>query len=182
MFVGRLLADGRPDPGFGRKGRRLIGRRRPGYVTAFALWGEKILLTGTRRATSINAGLLLMRMRGNGRLDRSFGDRGVTRVRIPPRESTTCGVGFEDVSILPTRGRIVVTRSGPGSPVLAFGPDGRRHRRYATDPMIARNRIPLPGCFPGPAGAMQAGRPIIAWTTDPTSRTPRKIAVQRLAP
>jgi uncharacterized delta-60 repeat protein len=85
VCVIRLLPDGRPDPGFSRDGVALVDH---GYgndsAEAVVLRGGKVIVAGDgRRAAGGSFGLA--RLRGDGRLDRSFGRRGHRIVSFGPR-------------------------------------------------------------------------------------------------
>ncbi len=181
MVIAALTPEGNPDPSFGRRGRRIFAMKSVRYASGLALSGKRILVaTQVQPPHRRFSRFLLMRLRGDGTLDRGFGRRGVALAGVLRSDHDKCTDGFERVSILPTRKRIVVVRNGPGLPVLAFGHDGSPRRRYGRDRKIASNRVPYPGCHPGPMAALQGTNPILAWTTpDPRNR---RQAIQRLTP
>jgi len=76
VCVIRLLPDGRPDPGFSRDGVAIVDH---GYgndsAEAVVLRGGKVIVAGEGRS-AYRSFFGLARLRGDGRLDRSFGRRG----------------------------------------------------------------------------------------------------------
>ena len=77
VCVIRLLGDGRPDPAFSRDGVAIVDH---GYgndsAEAVVLRGGKVIVAGDGRRASGSSRFGLARLRGDGRLDRSFGRRG----------------------------------------------------------------------------------------------------------
>ena len=77
VCVIRLLGDGRPDPAFSGDGVAIVDH---GYgndsAEAVVLRGGKVIVAGDGRRASGGSRFGLARLRGDGRLDRSFGRRG----------------------------------------------------------------------------------------------------------
>jgi uncharacterized delta-60 repeat protein len=165
LTVTRLLPDGRLDRGFGRRGRVAVRLGKPSEATAVAVRGGAIVVAGwsgkERRTENV-----LLRLSRRGRLDRSFGRRGIARVRAPK--------ATEPSAVLPAGHRIFVVRKGGGRPVLAFRPNGRLERSLAGPRDVAPRR------FGGTVAVLQHGDPVLAWTARERGHLPRTIELQRL--
>lgn len=132
LLLVRCLPDGSPDPGFGGgDGEVLVGD--PGWLAGLAL------APGGRPLLAVNslgskAGVMLVRFRPNGRIDRSFGHRGLAWATHPNLEA-------QAVTVL-RGGRIAISGSaGKGAPqvaVMRFLPDGRPDRGFGRDGFFAR--------------------------------------------
>jgi len=157
----RLLPNGVPDPSFGHHGRLTPRLGRHGEATAIASQHSKILVAGWDHRSGKTQDLLL-RYTENGHLDPSFARHGISRISVrPPGPESR---GFEEkAEILPTANRIIVVRDGGGRPVLAYRQNGRFERSFASGDEVAPKRSPSPEGFPGPFGALQHGRVILAW-------------------
>lgn len=90
FMLARLLPDGRPDRSFGgRDGRVLTDVNGSAYcpsnpcahATSLALSHGRILLAGNAADARSAQFVAVTRYRANGRLDRSFGDKGLVRFR-----------------------------------------------------------------------------------------------------
>jgi uncharacterized delta-60 repeat protein len=158
----RLLPSGALDPSFGHHGRVIAGLGKKSDALGIAVQGGKILVAGWLRRTGHYSDLLL-RYDPNGRLDRSFAKRGISRVPTQPPRGT--GSYDEAAELLPSARRILVVTNNPGPPVLAYRRNGRRERPFARAAKVAPNRFTVPGPFPGPFGALQKGKLILAWST-----------------
>jgi hypothetical protein len=100
-------------------------------------------------------------------LDRSFGKMGVAQASLAASGGPT---GSEErTELFPVRHRIVVVRDGPGQPVLGFTPNGSFEPAFASGAGIAPGRSSSRQVFPGPFGALQRGKVVLAWanTLDP---------------
>jgi uncharacterized delta-60 repeat protein len=166
LVVARLQPDGALDRGFGRRGRVAVRLGKPSEGTAVAVQGGRILVAGWSGKEKRTDNVLL-RLTPRGRLDRSFGRRGIARVHVP--KST------EPSAVLPTRHRVFVVRKGGGRSILAYRPNGQLDRSFAG------RRNAAPRRFGGMVGALQRGDPVLAWTTRERAGRPRTIALQRLA-
>jgi uncharacterized delta-60 repeat protein len=128
--VARLLPDGRPDPGFGGNGLSSPRvTRRSGALTV-AESGGRIIVGGGALPRQGGSGFLAA-FDASGRLDRSFGRRGVARA-FPHDTSAK--------QVVPAGGRLVVLTAGRGAPLVAFHLDGSPDRSFARPslPALAR--------------------------------------------
>jgi Domain of unknown function (DUF5122) beta-propeller len=150
VCVIRLLPDGRPDPAFSRDGVALVDH---GYgndsAEAVVLRGDKVIVAGDGRRASGGSFFGLARLRGDGRLDRSFGRRGHRLVSFGARRSA----GAYALAAAP-RGRFAVAGSAVvegRAPQFALARIGRGGG------VLGRTRT-SPGPFGGHAGAVRATR------------------------
>ena len=150
VCVIRLLPDGRPDPGFSGDGVALVDH---GYgndnAEAVVLRGDKVIVAGDGRRASGRSYFGLARLRGDGRLDRSFGRRGHRMVSFGARRLS----GAYALAAAP-RGRFVVAGSAViegRAPQFALARIGRGGR------VLGRTRT-SPGPFGGNARAVRATR------------------------
>lgn len=179
LVVGRLRDDGRLDPAFGQRGRAVIKLHRRSAIAGVAVGGRHIFVA----AWSSSGGgprVSLLALNTNGRLDRSFGRGGIASVSVPPFVSNA--TQRERISLLPSGGRIVLVRSGAGTPVLAFGRDGRpvglANDQSSFVPARSGDAAP-----PSPIGVVDQGRVVLAWNQEtPSGRggVTTRIALQRL--
>ncbi|HYU60331.1 MAG TPA: hypothetical protein VEK39_06205 [Solirubrobacterales bacterium] len=104
MGVVRYRRDGRLDRGFGHRGHALIPLLKDQEGESLLSWGRAVALQGNGKivVAGNTDGIAVARFRKDGRLDRSFGRRGVIR-RVVPTGSNRA----EDVAIQPD-GKIVV--------------------------------------------------------------------------
>ena len=150
VCVIRLLPDGRPDPGFSGDGVALVDH---GYgndsAEAVVLRGGKVIVAGDGRRASGRSFFGLARLRGDGRLDRSFGRRGHRLVRFGARRIA----GAYALSAAP-RGRFVVA----GSAVIeGRAPQFALARIGGGGAVLGRTRT-SPGPHGGNARAVRATR------------------------
>ncbi len=157
----RFLPDGRRDTGFGGpSGFRVLPFADPDKAAVAIHPGGGILVAGTGAGAP---GISLLRLRVDGRRDRSFGRRGHVRVgRVRVREA-------EPLAILPGRRQIVLVVSrgsfGESGVVLAgYRPDGSIDRRFGRGgALVAAASQPRP--FRPVAAARQPnGRVVVAGT------------------
>lgn len=129
--VASLLPNGKPAPDFGARGWKLL--RAGGTVQSIALRrvGSHIYLAGAVDDEE-HERVVLVRFRKDGRLDRSFGDRG--------RRTVSLSRSGQPKAILPTpNGVLVVLNEGP-KPLLFFSRNGHLHRRpVASRPQYVEN-------------------------------------------
>lgn len=121
--VASLLPNGKPDPKFSTDGWKLL--RAGGTVQSIALRrvGSHIYLAGAVDDEA-HERIVLVRFHKNGRLDRSFGDRG--------RRTISLSKQGQPKTILPTpNGVLVVLNEGP-KPLLFFDRNGQLHRSPVT--------------------------------------------------
>ena len=150
VCVIRLLPDGRPDPAFSRDGVALVDH---GYgndsAEAVLLRGGKIVIAGEGRVASGRSRFGIARLRGDGRLDRSFGRRGHRLVSFGARRLAS---GYA-ISAAP-RGRIVVA----GSAVIEGRQPQMALARLSRGGGVERRVRTSPGPFGGYARAVRATR------------------------
>lgn len=129
--VASLLPNGKPAPEFGADGWKLL--RAGGTVQSIALRrvGSHIYLAGAVDDEE-DERVVLFRFRSDGRLDRSFGNRG--------RRAVSLSRSGQPKAILPTpNGVLVVLNEGP-KPLLFFSRNGQLHRRpVASRPQYVEN-------------------------------------------
>jgi uncharacterized delta-60 repeat protein len=89
-FVEKLRPDGTPDPTFGRQGKVELPLTKWSYVDRLAVTGRGEVLVagvdvpeGPRQNEGVGAFVMLMGLKPDGRLDRSFGPGGIAKARIP---------------------------------------------------------------------------------------------------
>lgn len=125
-ILGRYTADGRPDPTFGPRGRRVLvpSRLRPQrdlFLDVDAA-GRAVI------AADSLSGFDIVRVRPNGTIDERFGTDGIVSVASPEEAESTVAA----LRVLPS-GQIAVVDSGAlrmvrrapgGGPVTGFGPGG----------------------------------------------------------
>jgi uncharacterized delta-60 repeat protein len=125
--VGRLAASGAFDEAFADRGRRFIDDVTPelGVGAVIALPGGRIVVVGHSRRSN---DAFVLRLLPNGRLDRTFGRRGI--VFVPDSFRAVVGAALD------TRGRLILV--GTGSPtgrgnslvVARRGPKGGPDRTF----------------------------------------------------
>jgi uncharacterized delta-60 repeat protein len=143
-----LLPSGRPDPRFGSRGWSIAHLRAPTHYLALAHVGSHIYLAGTIGEERDRQRLVLLRFEGDGRLDWSFGHRGILWAPL--------SLGGHPTKILPTRAGILVVLSRGLRPLLTFGREGEIRRRP-----VAHE----PGIVSDVRAAAYHGRLILGWTT-----------------
>jgi len=136
VCVIRLLPDGRPDPAFSGDGVALVDH---GYgndsAEAVVLRGGKVIVAGEGGVASGRSRFGIARLRGDGRLDRTFGRRGRRLVSFGARRLAS---GYA-VAAAP-HGRIVVAGSAvvegraPQFAVARLTRRGAVERRIRTSP------------------------------------------------
>lgn len=145
--VVRFLANGRIDRSFGRRGKVMslfdTTREAGGsYATGVAFDRKgRILVAGfyAKRQTIQNGFALVMRLTRDGRPDRSFGRRGVARIRVGGPMTPT-GIAIQD------DGRIVVAGSSDGRFAVArLNPNGSPDRTFFKGGLYARPGSKVPG-------------------------------------
>lgn len=149
MALARIRPDGSPDRSFGDNGVATLGAGHQSKATALALTEKKIVVAGSTRSDDV-VDTILLRYLPNGRLDRSFGKRGIVRRR---------GAGHPS-ALLPTRGRMLVLIADDGPRAMLSV-----RRNGAPDPSFVSPRPGKRGKrLPTYRAALQAGKPVIAWT------------------
>ena len=133
----RLLPDGRPDPAFSGDGVALVDH---GYgndsAEAVVLRGGKVIVAGDGRRASGSSRFGIARLRGDGRLDRSFGRRGHRLVSFGARRLA----GAYGLAAAP-RGRFAVAGSAVvegRQPQMALARLAPRRRRARPHPHLTR--------------------------------------------
>ena len=118
--LARFDSDGQVDNSFGLRGTTPFGGRGVTVVGGLALRGDRIFAvtnsTGGHKTRDV-----LYSFNSHGHIDRHFGDGGtaIAKPRDDSREP------YESVSVLSTRGRIIVARSYLPDPLVAFSPRGK---------------------------------------------------------
>jgi uncharacterized delta-60 repeat protein len=164
----------RPDPTFG-SGRGWVTTRLPGTGSiaygAVVTQGGKIVIAGQATTSTGDGQIVVVRYQRDGRLDRSFGSRGVFKTALPAADGP-----FIATSIVPERstGRLLVAGGyGQGAMLLMrLTPSGRLDRAFgrnrsglaitpaggiAQSLVIQRNG----GILLGGSNANQNGRPMV---------------------
>ncbi len=105
IHVARLGPDGAFDQRFGQRGHRFVDDvvRRPQVTSVIALSNHKVLVVGS---DGRSGQVFALRLRPNGRLDNTFGNRGVAYMKR--------GL-YAAASAVDDRGRLVVATSSPNS-------------------------------------------------------------------
>lgn len=178
LALARLLASGEPDRGFGPRGWVVAGLSGRSTAADVAQQGRRILVAGWRSHGGHTEEVLLRYLPG-GRPDRSFGRHGIARVSVPQ-----VGIGLgesEPMSLLLTKDRIVVVRSGEGAPMSVYRVDGSHGSSFGGAGLIAPE---LEAHFAAsPVGSLQHGDVIVAFNqTTPSGLggTTSRVALQRL--
>lgn len=133
VAVARLTSTGRPDPGFGTRGRVRF-RAGGAYAVGRAVTrtGAGVLVSGTASDDSGGAGFLA-RLDGRGRLVGRFGTHGVLTVDTPGRpDAPGRPVVMSDGTVVfsrlvgdgPFDGQLQRVTADTGAPVPGFGTDG----------------------------------------------------------
>ncbi len=132
--LARFDSDGRVDSSFGHRGTTPFGGRGVTVVGGLALCGDRIFAvtnsTGGHRTRDV-----LYSFDSHGHIDRHFGDGG-TAIAKPRDDSRD---PYESVSVLSTRGRIIVARSYLPDPLVAFSPRGKLEPSFSHH---LRNLVP----------------------------------------
>ena len=144
----RLLADGRPDPAFSKDGVALVDH---GYgndsAEAVVLRGGKVIVAGDGRRASGASRFGIARLRGDGRLDRSFGRRGRRLVSFGGRRiAGAYGLAAAPRGRFAVAGTAVVEGRAPQIALARLGPGGG---------VLGRTRT-SPGPYGGSAKAVRA--------------------------
>ncbi|QQR86551.1 MAG: hypothetical protein IPJ76_18530 [Flavobacteriales bacterium] len=130
LFVGRLLNDGTPDPGFGNNGFAMDGQTAPPWTVATSvalLDNGSALVAGVRTVPGQVA--FLRRYTANGALDMSFGLAGELTEPTGPDASAILDLlpinGGGVLWLAADTGAVVGQFTSSGAPQLAFGSAGR---------------------------------------------------------
>jgi uncharacterized delta-60 repeat protein len=158
--VVRIDGDGRLDRSFGRGGYALVGGRGTTGIGGLALRGGRILAAATASGANRTRDLLYS-LGPEGGLDHRFGNNGVAIAR--PRNGGRDP--YESVAVFSIRSRILLARSYPGDPLVAFSVRGKLERGFARrlSGLIPRRRHYSVGG--GPAATFDRGNLLLAWTT-----------------
>jgi uncharacterized delta-60 repeat protein len=153
--VMRLRPDGSKDPTFGRKGLvvRRLGHR--SYASALALQGKGRVLVAGRAHSGSKVREVLLRLRPDGSLDRSFGRGGVSAQKVPLKPA---GYSNRPQQILVTRGHVVVLRDNRYRPLLTYSRDGRHRRALRVARGTEESRASR-----APFATLQHGRLLLGW-------------------
>lgn len=147
----RLLADGSPDPSFGRDGRVFGPRRMHGSVTALSLrphGGIVVAGTGSTASQRIS-GIFVLRFGESGAFDRHFGSPNLV---VPLRRYAT------PTAVVPLGHRVLVAATGPEAALKAFSRRGRPLGTLDGVPGIPNHQ------FGGINAAAQGGKLLFTWT------------------
>ncbi|HET7120281.1 MAG TPA: hypothetical protein VFI17_03395 [Solirubrobacterales bacterium] len=146
----QLLADGRPDPGFGHRGRVVAPGWLRGEATALGLAGGGRTLVSCRcsRSGSKSTLLPLLRYTAAGRLDSSFSKPTLDH---PVRQQ------LRPNFLLQSAGKIVLVGTGSGPSIRLFDGQGR--------PATSTPGAPRDRAF-GVFAALQGTKPLVAWTPE----------------
>lgn len=132
--VVRLLTSGAPDPGFNGTGISTVAFGTPTAGDGLGAGALHIGPSGTLLVggTVLSAGgsqqALVMRLRGNGTLDKRFGTHGFARIARAGRNLRVTSLSRD------AAGRILIagTARAPGSLVARLHPSGRRDTHFGT--------------------------------------------------
>jgi uncharacterized delta-60 repeat protein len=164
MAIARLLPDGRRDRGFGGDGLVFPPVGTGSLATALTLRPDGVYVAGLGHRPNQNEQVLI-HYRDDGRLDRSFGRRGV--IHIPTNRRVN------PVAILPSRERVVMVTAADRRSVFAYTRDGRRDRSFARGAKLApRRSTPT-------LAVLQRGKVLLGWTR-PLGGELEQVALQRL--
>jgi hypothetical protein len=146
LVLTRLHPSGRTDTRFGRRGVAFVSVGNfPALVAMRELRNRKLLVAFTRETARETVGVV--RLHPSGRVDRSYGRRGIARVTLPGSDGN-----FADMALLPG-GRAVVaatTMVAPDDPRVVLA-------RLSADGRTARTSLPPLG--PAHAIAIARTRP-----------------------
>lgn len=187
-FVGRFNRDGTLDRRFG--GGRLGGwlslpPRPQGKRRYSSDAGVEGLLVGSQgrvyAAGYANANFMLARLHNDGRLDRSFGERGIVRVDAARRRACACSMG--EGLARDRRGRFLVSGSVLSRPrgfhraigVVRFRQDGTVDRSFGRDG-VTRTRVGAE-TWGGPLSVGPDGRILVAGSAGVTNGRYRVVVV-----
>jgi uncharacterized delta-60 repeat protein len=171
LAVFRLLASGTVDRSFGRGGLVSLARGTEDRATAIAVEPDGEIVVGGRSRDHRQVRELLLKLSAAGRLERSFGDRGVAAIPPPDEVNGRPAPNVEPSQILIRPAGFLVVGKGPGQPLTFFDRRGRADRRFAAGVVAPESRD-----FGTPAAALQGGRLLLARTT----AKPATFGVQRL--
>ena len=143
----RLLADGSPDPSFGRRGVAQVDLGAEGVATSLAIGGDGSILLAGRRETDRKTTPLLFRFSRNGTLDRGFARRMLASAPSFRRDE-----GLAARQILPTASGIFTV--APYRAILGFSDRGS----FRGAQPFKRGKKPRHYLR---AGAVQRGRPLL---------------------
>jgi uncharacterized delta-60 repeat protein len=171
LAVMRLLPDGGRDHSFGRDGLavRRIGYRSYGSALAVDPGGRILVAGRTSRAYRVRE--VLLRLRPDGRIDRTFGRRGVVR---RPLGYFPNGFAEHPRQILLLGGRILVLRDAYHHQLLTYSLDGRDRRAYR----VSRGAEVATHAGRAPFAAVQGGRLVLGWQV--RDRPGKHLKLQRL--
>lgn len=170
LSVLRLRQDGSRDPSFGHRGLALLPIARHSFAYALAVEGDgRILVAGKSFDRASRARELLLRLDARGRLDRSFGRRGIVSVPVPFRRG---GLWWAPRRLLLQRHRILVLRDSVERSLVVYSRDGRRRRAFPA----GRGAEPHHHWVqPAPRGALQDGKLLLGWSISRQQRTNFKL-------
>jgi uncharacterized delta-60 repeat protein len=169
LAVMRLRSDGSKDPSFNGDGLVVKQYGVRSYGSAVALQGRDLLVAGRAR-TGSRVKEVLLRLRPDGRLDRSFARRGIATARIPLKPG---GYSNRPRQILLSHGKVLVLRENRERQLVVYSGDGRA--RHAA--RVARGAEAGPPAARAPFGALQDGRLVLGWQV---FSTPALFKLQRL--
>ncbi len=151
--LARLLADGRPDRGFGADGVVLAPKRLRGRITALSLRPHGgVVVAGPGFAWKHEgSGLFLLRFGRAGGLDRGFGP---ANLATPLRRYAT------PTAVALLGGRILVSATGPEPALKLFTRHGRPLRSLTGVPGVPSHQ------FDGVHAVAQGGKLLFTWTPE----------------
>jgi uncharacterized delta-60 repeat protein len=145
LFISRYNADGSPDESFGSNGSKIIRySNNDDYLNALAIQPDgKIIAAGQGNRFIFNpelSGMLMIRLTGDGSLDKSFGNNGQSFIKLPDKESTIqdiliqtdgkiIGVGYNFYENQYSEFALLKTNSS-GIPDSSFGTNGLQQTYY----------------------------------------------------
>ncbi|HET8956609.1 MAG TPA: hypothetical protein VFN18_13220 [Solirubrobacterales bacterium] len=153
----RMRADGTRDRSFGRGGVAVVRPAPRSVATSLAIEGNgRILAAGKTFGKAGKTRELLFRFTRRGRIDRSFGHRGLVSTRLPQAPG---GLAGQPRQLLLQRGRILVLRDDEERQLVAYSRDGRHRRAFAVAGGASGDR----SAPHAPFGAVRGGRLFLGW-------------------
>jgi uncharacterized delta-60 repeat protein len=153
----RMRADGTRDRGFGRGGVAVMRPARRSFASSLAIEGNgRILAAGKTLGKAGRTRELLFRFTRQGRIDRSFGRRGMVSTRLPQAAGGRAG---QPRQLLLQRDRILVLRDAEERQLVVYSRDGGHRRAFA----VAGGAADDWSRPNAPFGALKGGRLLLGW-------------------
>jgi uncharacterized delta-60 repeat protein len=173
VSVLRLLPDGRLDPSFSRDGKAHLDY---GYgnddAEAVVLRRGRIVVAGPGRNTSSHASFGVARFRRDGRVDRSFGNKGRRLVSFGrQRVAQAKGLAATPDGRLLVAGLAATDYYHPDWAVARLTPDGALDRGFGDSGRVRMAPGPFGGSAFAVAGAGQGGMLVAGSALDEATRT-----------